>query len=212
MNLEFAQQLMQKFTKDPEHAVHVEKLSLNFFDQLKDLHLCGEMERQYLQCAALLHDIGCAVSYRKHHLHSYRIILDAHFPSLTAKEKQIVALIARYHRKSTPKLKHPEFLSLSQRDQTIVKRMSALLRIADALDRSRSHKIADFRCVIQKNECCCLIEAMGDCLEEKASVIKRKNLFMDVFGIDFQIVDETKKEIEPLSLAAPEPETAQANL
>ncbi|NPU98932.1 MAG: HD domain-containing protein [Candidatus Omnitrophica bacterium] len=199
MNVEIARQFMEKHVTDREHALHVENLSLQLFDQLRELHHGGEIERQLLQCAAYLHDIGCVVSYQKHHVNSLRIILDANLPSFRSREKQMIANIARYHRKSTPKHKHYEFASLPPDDQTTVKKMSALLRIADALDRSHGSKIQSLQCTLVNSKCYCVLSAKEDCPEEKSAVLKRKDLFRDVFGVNFRIAVEIEEKSDDSS-------------
>ena len=78
---------LTKLKQNKKHAEEVRKLSLQLFDQLKDYHLCGETERFFLECAAILHDIGYAINEKKHHKHSLRLILQAKLPSIPDREK-----------------------------------------------------------------------------------------------------------------------------
>jgi exopolyphosphatase / guanosine-5'-triphosphate,3'-diphosphate pyrophosphatase len=91
-----------------------------------------------LEAAGLLHDVGQLVSYRKHHKHSYQLITHAERLGLPPRERALVALISRYHRRTGPRKKHAEFASLSPGDQAVVRRLSALLRVADGLDRGHT--------------------------------------------------------------------------
>ncbi|CAN5902041.1 hypothetical protein BH24GEM1_BH24GEM1_16180 [soil metagenome] len=86
----------------------------------------------------MLHDVGQLVSYRKHHKHSYSLITHAERLGLAPRERGLVALISRYHRRTGPRKRHPEFAALPPGDQTIVRRLSAILRVADGLDRGHS--------------------------------------------------------------------------
>jgi exopolyphosphatase/guanosine-5'-triphosphate,3'-diphosphate pyrophosphatase len=98
-------------------------------------------ERALLEAAALLHDVGQVVSYRKHHRHSFQLILNAERLNFTSRDRYLVALISRYHRRKGPSRKHAEFARLSEEDQAIVRRMAALLRVADGLDRGHTSAV-----------------------------------------------------------------------
>ncbi|MFH0968600.1 MAG: HD domain-containing protein [Methanobacteriota archaeon] len=128
--------LMNRFDPDPRHAVQVMRLSVRLFDDLIALHGFGSTERRILCIAALLHDIGWSVPAFPHHKASMRLILTDETISLTTEYRCVAALIARYHRKSHPSLNHSSFASLSPAQQNIVRWNAALLRVADALDRS----------------------------------------------------------------------------
>jgi exopolyphosphatase / guanosine-5'-triphosphate,3'-diphosphate pyrophosphatase len=137
--------LMREFVErcqcDRRHVEHVRQLSLQLFEQLAPALGAGESERSLLEAAALLHDVGQLVSYRKHHRHSYQLIMHAERLNLTPRDRLLVALISRYHRKSGPSRKHEEFAALPPEDQAIVRRLSGLLRVADGLDRGHTASV-----------------------------------------------------------------------
>lgn len=142
-----------KFSVEKEHSLKVQRFSLKLFDQLKELHQCEWEHREYLEAASMLHEVGFAISHSEHHKHSYYIIRNAEsMAGFNFDEIEIIALIARYHRKSTPKPKHVEFDKLSNKNQEIVKKLSSILRIADGLDRSRLGSILDFECNLTKDK------------------------------------------------------------
>lgn len=120
---------------EPRHAATVRRTALSLFDQLRALHGLGNAEREYLEAAAVLHDIGYHISHAQHHRHSYYLIRHSELLGFTDREIEIIANVARYHRKSHPKVKHEGFPRLGERDRQIVLALSALLRIADGLDR-----------------------------------------------------------------------------
>lgn len=141
---------------DRRHVEQVRELALSLHEQLAGALGCEPEDRWYLEAAALLHDVGQLVSYRRHHRHSYQLILHAERLGLAARDRTIVALVSRYHRKSGPSRKHEEFAALDPADQDTVRRVSALLRIADGLDRGHTasvHRVTvtllDDRCVIR---------------------------------------------------------------
>jgi exopolyphosphatase/guanosine-5'-triphosphate,3'-diphosphate pyrophosphatase len=128
------------------HAKHVAKLAMEIFEKTKQLHRCGDREKEFLEAAALLHEIGLYLSHAQHHRHSYYFIRNAELPGFTENEKEIIANIARYHRKSHPKPKHEEFQALSSEEQTLVTKLAAILRIADGLDRTHSSAVNGIEC------------------------------------------------------------------
>jgi exopolyphosphatase/guanosine-5'-triphosphate,3'-diphosphate pyrophosphatase len=124
-----------------EHAEQVAQLSLSLFDQLPELHRLGEEERAILHAAAMLHDVGAFVSYNRHHKHSYYLLYHADLPGYTDRERELIATIARYHRRSSPKDRHEEFQRLTPRERSVVRSLAALLRVADGLDRGHRRHI-----------------------------------------------------------------------
>jgi exopolyphosphatase/guanosine-5'-triphosphate,3'-diphosphate pyrophosphatase len=137
--------LMREFVErcqgDRRHVEHVRMLARSLFDALAEPMGAAAEEWPILEAASLLHDVGQLVSYRKHHQHSYQLIMHAERLDLSARDRALVALISRYHRKKGPSRKHPEFATLGPEDQGIVRRMSALLRVADGLDRGHTSNV-----------------------------------------------------------------------
>lgn len=124
---------------DPGHSAHVAHLAVALFDATTELHGLGVAAREYLEAAALLANVGLAVSHARHHKHSYYLIRNSdRLVGLTDGEIELVALIARYHRKSAPKASHPEFAALDPDEQELVRTCAGLLRIAIGLDRSHA--------------------------------------------------------------------------
>lgn len=123
---------------DEPHSRHVAKLALGIFDSLAKEFELKKSDRKLLEAAALLHDIGYFLSYNSHHKHSHHLIRHADLFGFSPREREMVALIARYHRKSLPKKKHVEYARLEVKDQQIVCRLGGILRLADGLDRRRS--------------------------------------------------------------------------
>ena len=137
--------LMREFVErcqcDRRHVEHVRQLALLLFEQLAPALGAEPSERPLLEAASLLHDVGQLVSYRKHHRHSYQLIMHAERLNLGPRDRLLVALISRYHRKQGPTRKHEEFAALAPEDQAIVRRMSGLLRVADGLDRGHTASV-----------------------------------------------------------------------
>ncbi|HXM54257.1 MAG TPA: Ppx/GppA phosphatase family protein [Candidatus Dormibacteraeota bacterium] len=124
----------RRYAWDEPHARRVTELALSLFDQTFDLHGLGPAERDLLSFAGLLHDVGAAVAQSAHHKHSLYIISNAEIEGLTQRELRLIANIARYHRKALPSDHHVEYMALDDEDRRLVRRLGALLRLADGLD------------------------------------------------------------------------------
>jgi exopolyphosphatase / guanosine-5'-triphosphate,3'-diphosphate pyrophosphatase len=124
----------RRHTWDEAHARQVTTLALSLFDQTSALHGLGPAERGLLEVAGLLHDVGYAISQSDHHKHSLYLIRNANLDGFSARERDLVANIARYHRKALPADRHAEYMALDDDDRTLVRRLAALLRLADGLD------------------------------------------------------------------------------
>ena len=139
--LRLFREFAERCQSDRRHVEQVRHLSLLLFDRLGSYLGCQPDDRTLLEAAALLHDVGHLVSYRKHHKHSYQLIMHAERLGLSARDRLLVALISRYHRRSPPRRKHVEYAALSAEDQHLVRRLSAVVRIADGLDRGHAAPI-----------------------------------------------------------------------
>ena len=128
-----------------EHAEQVAQLSLSLFDQTRELHRLGEEERSLLHAAAMLHDVGAFVSYNRHHKHTYYLLYHADLPGFTDREREVIATIARYHRRGSPKDRHEEFQRLTPEERIVVRRLAALLRVADGLDRGHRRHVRSLK-------------------------------------------------------------------
>ncbi|MBE8398880.1 Ppx/GppA phosphatase family protein [Leptospira borgpetersenii] len=144
---------MRAFSRDEEYSKHVANLSLQIFDQLASMHKLGQEQRELLEAASLLHEIGQSISHSAYHKHSYYMIRNSEMLlGFTFLEIEIIALTARYHRKNTPKLKHREFNKLAEKNRNLVCQLSAILRISSALNRNRGGLVPSVTCKTEKNQ------------------------------------------------------------
>ncbi|MEO7083626.1 MAG: Ppx/GppA phosphatase family protein [Gemmatimonadaceae bacterium] len=127
------------------HSGHVQRLALLLFDALGERLGCTREDRQALSDAALLHDAGYHISYERHHKHSYHLILHADLLGIAPSEQVVVANVARYHRGSAPKKPHRNYGALDATLRRRIKRLSALLRVADGLDRGHVGAVGDLK-------------------------------------------------------------------
>lgn len=147
-----ATKLAMRCDDDFSHAQSVARLACTLFDQLSRHFELDINDRLYLETASLLANVGITVSHAKHHLHSYYIIRHADLLGLTDDEIEIIAQIARYHRKGEPKLSHEPFGMLSVDDQNRVRLLSSILRVAIGLDRTHDGRIEDVKIAVSKDD------------------------------------------------------------
>jgi len=139
--------IAHKYKVDLPHAERIAEFALNIFDNTKgQLHDWGDLEREFLWSATILHNCGLYISHSSHHKHSYYLIRNAELLGFSEIEIELIAQIARYHRKSKPKRKHESYASLSDNHRKMVKQLSAILRLAIALDRRQIGAIASLEC------------------------------------------------------------------
>jgi exopolyphosphatase/guanosine-5'-triphosphate,3'-diphosphate pyrophosphatase len=124
-----------------DHAQQIARLAGALFDQTRSVHGLTDREREWLEYAALLHDIGVHISYEGHHKHSYYLIRNGDLRGFEPLEIEIMALIARYHRRATPRRRHDGFADLPRRQREVVRTLSAILRLAESLDRSHAQTV-----------------------------------------------------------------------
>jgi exopolyphosphatase/guanosine-5'-triphosphate,3'-diphosphate pyrophosphatase len=147
-------QLLQKFEPeevDMRHAQHVASLSLVMFDALRKRHGLGNDERDLLQFAALLHDVGSVVDYDRHAENSAYLIRNSRLRGLSAGETEIVSNVARYHGKARPRRRDERFAALDRGDRRTVRWLSAMLKIAEGLDRSHYQLVHEMRVSVRRS-------------------------------------------------------------
>jgi exopolyphosphatase/guanosine-5'-triphosphate,3'-diphosphate pyrophosphatase len=135
----------QRCHVEQPHSSHVRKLALTLFDALGERLDCTREDRDVLADAALLHDCGYHISYERHHKHSYHLILHADLLGLSPSDQVIIANVARYHRGPGPKRAHRNFGTLDKSLRRRIKRLSALLRVADGFDRGHVSAVSDLK-------------------------------------------------------------------
>ncbi len=181
-----------KYHFDKPHALRVSELSVKIFDQLKPIHNLSIKHRYLLKLAALWHDIGIFIKNSEHHKHSYYLISNIEMPGLSSQDVQIIATVARYHRRSMPKKYHLEYTSLGNKARVVVSKLAAILRLADALDRSHKQLVQDINIDIEDNEIIINVKFNEGGWLEKIHFDKKKNLFSRVFGINIELIERLK--------------------
>jgi exopolyphosphatase/guanosine-5'-triphosphate,3'-diphosphate pyrophosphatase len=138
-------ELAERTHYEERHSKHVQKLSLQLFDAIGQRLGCTPDDRKLLSDAGLLHDIGYHISYDKHNKHSYHLIEHAELLGMTPIEQIVVANVARYHRGAEPRKKHRNYGPLDRPVRQTIKKLSAMLRVADGFDRGHASAVAEIK-------------------------------------------------------------------
>ncbi len=182
-------------TLTPDEKVHCERiamLALQLFEETRKLHKLPDECQEWLQAAALLCNVGLVLSHDRHHLHSYYVIRNTELlTGFTNREIELIALVARYHRKSAPKARHPEWARLGPDDQHVVQVLAGVLRVAAGLDRTRSKAITGVKAEGGRGgkPLRLLVEtdAGADAELELYSARSRQDLLAEALGLDIEI-------------------------
>ena len=177
----------RKFDFDEKHAETVAVFAEQLFDATEPLHGLGSNDRLILSVTAWLHDIGQFININDHHKHSLYIINASPIVGLTPMQKKIVANVARYHNKSFPKLRHENFISLSEEDRERVKKLSAIIRLADAIDFEHVGRVVKLTASMAKDSLILDLNGSSDLSLTKWAVRKQSTLFQDVFHMNVQV-------------------------
>ncbi len=169
------------------HSQHVTRLALSIFDQLfPPGNEKTASERELLEAAGVLHDVGYFINYTQHHKHSYHLIVHSHLVGFSPREIAIIANVARYHRRAEPRRKHENFAALSRPDQKLVLRLSAILRMVDGLDRSHSQRIQEIRCEKRKKRLTLFLISDKDIDIEIWGAKQKAELFEKIFQMQLE--------------------------
>jgi len=142
-------QLAERAESVYRHNQQTARLAVRLFDLTASLHGLGAREQEWLEYAALLHDIGYSIHYRGHHKHAYYLIANAGLDAFHQREIEIIAHVARYHRGAAPKASHPTLAVLKPWQQRTIGKLAALLRVADALDYTHASRVEEIYCAIR---------------------------------------------------------------
>ncbi len=193
--------LARQLDPDPLHAEHTAALATQLFDRTRALHGLGDDARELLDAAALVHNVGLFISHSSHHKHSYYVVRNSEqLTGFTENEIELIAVIARYHRKSKPADKHPEFAALSTEQQALVRMLAGILRVAIGLDRRHAATVQSMR--VHVDDDAVRIEPLGAPAEELELEVyaanERSALLAEAFGRRVEVVG-VDRAVEPAS-------------
>ncbi len=175
-------QLGKRCEYDEAHAKEIARLSLALFDQLPLPRDLRPGARDLLEYASLLHDIGYHVSYDQHHKHAWYLIKNSELSGFTPGEVDVIACVARFHRKRGPKRKDPVLAGLSSEDRRTIEVLAAVIRVAEALDRSHFHVVESLKVVSRPKQVTVRLTAKDDAAMEIWAARQRVGLLEKLIG------------------------------
>jgi exopolyphosphatase / guanosine-5'-triphosphate,3'-diphosphate pyrophosphatase len=185
------------------HARHVALLATRLFDETREMHGLGDREREWLEFGALLHDIGMHISYKAHHRHSYYLIRNGGLRGMEPDEIEVIAQVARYHRRGRPRKSHDAYARLRPRARRAVRVLSACVRLAESLDRSHGQVIADLHLVRREHDCVLRLQTTGDAELETWAAHRQVAPFERVLGCTVRVETLPAVGVPPSAEPAP---------
>jgi exopolyphosphatase/guanosine-5'-triphosphate,3'-diphosphate pyrophosphatase len=180
----------RRFGYEEAHALQVARLAEKIFDALAEDFGLTRHQRTLLSAAALLHDAGYHIAHEEHHKHSLYLIKNSELTGFSEAERSVIANVARYHRGAPPRERHPDFAALGDEDRQTVSRLAAVLRLADALDRSYDSRVRDLTLTQNGAGARLRLFAAHDCEREISAAEQKRDLFEQVFGCRLEITGE----------------------
>jgi exopolyphosphatase/guanosine-5'-triphosphate,3'-diphosphate pyrophosphatase len=184
--------LGRKYHFDEKHARHVGLLARKLFTDLQGEHRLDSRMELILYLAALLHEIGLYLNVRSNHKHAFYLIRNSELFGLSRREVLLVALVARYHRRSSPQPDHEGYATLDRDDRVAVAKMAAILRLAIALDESRNQRITELKCKADSSRIVITVRGVEDISLEQLAMRQNCGMFEEVYGS--QVVLRTSRK------------------
>jgi exopolyphosphatase/guanosine-5'-triphosphate,3'-diphosphate pyrophosphatase len=172
----------RRFGYEEAHAHQVTRLAEKIFDALAPEHDLSRHHRTLLSAASLLHDAGYHIAHEEHHKHALYLIKHSELTGFSEAEREVIANVARYHRGAPPRERHPDYAALNQQDRQTVARLAAILRVADALDRSHDSRVRDLALARDGEFVHVRLHSAENCDREIFAAEQKRDLFEQVFG------------------------------
>ncbi|HLM00635.1 MAG TPA: Ppx/GppA phosphatase family protein [Pyrinomonadaceae bacterium] len=179
--------LAKRFNFEQEHSLQIARLAEAIFDGVAAKYNLDRSHRLLLSAASLLHDIGYYISHESHHKHSAYLIRNSELTGFSEEQRSVIAAVARYHRGALPKEKHPEWAELGANLRAVVMKLSGILRVADALDRSYDNRIENLRVTLGASKISIKLESEKTCEREIQAAEQKRELFEIAFDCRMEI-------------------------
>jgi len=173
--------LARRCGSDVEHSRQVGRLALSLFDQTRALHGLDAADREMLEYGALLHDIGQHVSRKGHHRHAAYLVEHAQLRGFAPGEVEFLAALVRHHRRGDIKTSEPRAAALDKGERDRLRKLAALLRLADGLDRGRRGVVESVDVEMTGDLVVLRVHSSDDPELELWGVRRRRDLFEKVF-------------------------------
>ena len=175
--------LGRRYRFDERHARQVARLTCRLFDALQQDHGLDASCRLLLEVSAILHDIGMVIRASGHHKHGHYIVNNSEIFGLDGRDRAIVANVVRYHRRALPSPSHGSYVNLARGDRIVVNKLAALLRVADALDRSHQARVSELQVEKTADEVTIRCRLSGSLALKRLALERKADLFQEVFGL-----------------------------
>jgi exopolyphosphatase/guanosine-5'-triphosphate,3'-diphosphate pyrophosphatase len=195
-------ELAERCSYWPDHAHHIAKLGLALFDRTRGIHAMTDQAREWLEYGAILHDAGVHISYEGHHKHSYYLIKNGDLRGFEPNEIETIALIARYHRRAEPERRHLGYHDLPRKRRKIVRKLAAMLRLAENLDRSHAQTITGLDFHDRGDDALLQVRTSGDAELELWAAQRHSAPFERVIGKPLRVEVSKHSYVEQPDAAA----------
>jgi len=175
-------ELAERCSYYADHSNQVVRLALALFDQTRGIHGLTDREREWLEYASLMHDIGGHISFSGHHKHSYYLIKNGDLRGFHPDEIEVMALVARYHRRGTPKRSHPQYAQLPATLRRTVRTLASILRVAESLDRSHAQPVSGLEVHDRGEDIVIQLHSDGEAELEVWATVRHLEPFQQVVG------------------------------
>ncbi|MFH5832610.1 HD domain-containing protein [Halalkalibaculum sp. DA384] len=199
-------ELLRKYKWHEDHSTHVTNMALQLFDELQlELEL-PDSDRELLEYAGYVHDIGYFISRRKHHKHTLYLIRHSDLRGFNNEEINIIANVARYHRRSTPASRHKYYDRQNKEVKRRIRMLAGLLRVADGLDRSHYQNVQNLEIEIVDGKTCFYITTESDPELEIWGAMRKRHLFEEITGRPLEIYPKEEGQVVEIKQPDPFPE------
>jgi exopolyphosphatase/guanosine-5'-triphosphate,3'-diphosphate pyrophosphatase len=192
-----------------EHAQQVVRLALALFDQTRAVHQLTDREREWLEFAALMHDLGALISFARHHRHSYYLIKNGDLRGFHPDEIEVIALVARYHRRGTPRKAHQEYADLSGPLRRTVRTLASILRVAESLDRSHAQVVSALELRDRGDDMLLQLSTQADAELEVWATNRHLRPFEQIVGKPVRLEVSSTRSEDAAQVVPPKPGQAQ---
>jgi exopolyphosphatase/guanosine-5'-triphosphate,3'-diphosphate pyrophosphatase len=181
--MESIHEFARKCRSNERHCRHVAAIATQLFDAVREPFELPSRGRDILEAAALLHEVGYLVNHAQHHKHAYHLIMHGDFRGFSPGEVELVANVARYHRRAFPQKRHENLRRLDAADRRLVRQLSAILRIADGLDRTHGQVVTNVRARVGNGATRVRVVAAESPATDLADAKRKSELFERTFGV-----------------------------
>ncbi len=185
--MDVVRRFARKCRSNERNCEHVAGLATGIFDALSGAYALPANGRDVLRAAALLHDIGYLINHERHHKHAYHLIMHGDIRGFSAREVELIANVARYHRRAFPKKTHTNFARLDSGERRLVRRLAGILRVADGLDRTHGQVIVATQCRVGDGSVRILLASPRDPSIERDDAKRKAGLFEDAFHCELSV-------------------------